>query len=208
MLNEWAILTMEEKTLTQKTTETRDEILRCALNLIVTKGYLHTSLADIAQAAQLSKTQEIYLYFDSKQALATEVYNTVLDSLSISIDEIRRRYKKASEQLHSLVDLLFKLTEEAPDALRLLLEINAREFLPADAKPYLSTPAVNKMLKMIQLGINSGEIKSLAPMLLYTYFFGIINTTLRMILNGTLEKKSELYQSQAWLAAWNTIAKK
>lgn len=199
---------MEENTLIQKNTATRDEIVRCALSLIAQKGYLNTSLSDIAQAAQLSQTQEIYLYFDSKQQLATEVYNTVLDSLSISIDEIRRRYKKGSEQLHSLVDLLFKLTEEAPDALRLLLEINAREFLPADSKPYLSTPAVNKMLKMIQLGINSGEIKSLAPMLLYTYFFGIINTTLRMILNGTLEKKIELYQSQAWMAAWNTIAKK
>lgn len=198
----------QEKILIQKNTATRDEILRCALSLIVQKGYLNTSLSDIAQAAKLSQTQEIYLYFNNKQELATEVYNTVLDSLSISIDEIRRRYKKASEQLHSLVDLLFKLTEEAPDALRLLLEVNTNDFLPVGSKPYLQTPAVNKILKMVQLGINSGEIKSLAPMLLYTYFFGIINTTLRMILNGTLEKKSELYQSQAWLAAWNTIAKK
>lgn len=198
----------QEKILMQKNNATRDEILRCALGLIVSKGYLNTSLSEIAQAAQLSQTQEIYLYFDSKQQVATEVYNTVLDSLSVSIDEIRRRYKKSTEQLHSLVDLLFKLTEEAPDALRLLLEVSANDFLPADSKPYLQTPAVNKMLKMIQLGINSGEIKSLAPMLLYTYFFGIINTTLRMILNGTLEKKSELYQSQAWMVAWNSIAKK
>jgi len=29
-----------------------------------------------------------------------------------------------------------------------------------------------------------------------------------LILNGTLDKKSDLYQSQAWIAAWNTIAKK
>lgn len=199
----------QEKILTITTNNTtRDEILRCALSLIVHKGYLNTSLFDIAQAAQLSQTQEIYLYFESKQQLATEVYNTVLDNLNVSIDEIRRRYKKSSEQLHSLVDLLFKLTEEAPDALRLLLEVNASDFLPKGSKPYLQTPAVNKMLKMIQLGINGGEIKSIAPMLLYTYFFGIINTTLQMILNGTLEKKSELYQSQAWMAAWNTIAKK
>lgn len=191
-----------------KNDDTQNEILRAALSLFVQKGYLNTSIFDIAQAAGLSQTQEIYLYFSSKQELATEVYNTVLDNLSVSIDEIRRRYKKSSEQLHSLVDLLFKLTEEAPDALRFLFEINANEFLPADAKRYLQTPAVNKMLKMIQLGINSGEIKSIAPMLIYTYFFGIINTTLQMILNGTLEKKSELYQSQAWMAAWNTIAKK
>lgn len=199
---------MEKNILNPKNTATQDEILRAALSLFVRKGYLNTSLSDIAQAAKLSQTQEIYLYFSSKQELAVEVYNTVLDSLSVSIDEIRRRYKKSAEQLHSLVDLFFKLAEEAPDVLRFLFEVNADDFLPADAKRYLQTPAVNKMLKMIQLGINSGEIKSIAPMLIYTYFFGIINTTLQMILNGTLDKKSELYQSQAWMAAWNTIAKK
>lgn len=194
--------------MTPKNETTQNEILRVALSLFVQKGYLNTSLFDIAQAAKLSQTQEIYLYFSNKQELATEVYNTVLDSLSVSIDEIRRRYKKSSEQLHSLVDLLFKLAEEAPDVLRFLFDVNAEDFLPAESKRYLQTPAVNKMLKMVQLGINNGEIKSIAPMLIYTYFFGIINTTLQMILNGTLDKKSELYQSQAWMAAWNTIAKK
>ena len=192
----------------QKNTATRDEILRSALNLFVHQGYLNTSLTQISQAACLSQTQEIYLYFDCKQELATELYNSVLDSLSVSIDEIRRRYKKSAEQLHSLTDLLFKLADEAPNVLRFLFEINATDFLPANSKPYLQTPAVNKMLKMIQLGINNGEIRSLAPMLIYSYFFGIINTTIELILNGTLEKRTQLYQSQAWLAAWNTIAKK
>ncbi len=197
----------QEKILIQKKNETEDEILRCALSLFVSKGYFNTSLSEIAQAAQLTKTQEIYDYFESKQQLAATLYNSIIDSLSVSIDEIRRRNKKASEQLHSLVNLLFKLTEEAPNALRFLLTVNATEFLPQE-KLFLQTPAVNKMLKMIQLGINNGEIRSLSPMLIYGYFFGIINTTLELILNGTLDKKSELYQSQAWLAAWNAIAKK
>ncbi len=118
----------------QKNDDTQNEILRAALSLFVRKGYLNTSLFDIAQAAKLTQTQEIYLYFSSKQELATEVYNAVLDSLSVSIDEIRRRNKKASEQLHSLVDLLFKLTDDAPDTLRCIFEINANEFLPADSK--------------------------------------------------------------------------
>jgi AcrR family transcriptional regulator len=194
--------------LNPKNSATQDEILRTALSLFVHKGYFNTSLADIAQAAQLSQTQEIFLYFESKQQLATDLYNNVLDTLSVSIDEIRRRNKKAAEQLHSLVDLLFKLTDEAPEALRFLFESNAHEFLPIDTKPYLQTPAVNKMLKMIQLGINNGEIRSLAPMLIYSYFFGIINTTLQLMLNGALDKKTESYQSQVWLVAWNAIAKK
>lgn len=197
----------QEKILIQKKNDTQDEILRCALNLFVSKGYFNTSLSEIALAAELSQTQEIYIHFDSKQQVAATLYNSIVDSLSISIDEIRRRNKKAAEQLHSLVNLLFKLAEEAPDVLRFLLMVNAAEFLP-DEKPFLQTPAVNKMLKMIQLGINNGEIRSLAPMLVYSYFFGIINTTLELMLNGMLDKKGDLYQSQAWLAAWNAIAKK
>lgn len=192
----------------QKNDDTQNEILRAALSLFVQKGYFNTSLFEIAEAANLTQIQEIYFYFSSKQELAIDVYNAVLDSLSVSIDEIRRRNKKASEQLHSLVDLLFKLIDEAPDALRFIFEINHDDFLLPESKRYLQTPAVNKMLKMIQLGINNGEIKSIAPMLIYTYFFGVINTTLQMILNGTLEKRTELYQSQAWLTAWSAIAKK
>ena len=103
--------------------------------------------------------------------------------------------------------MLFKLVDQAPDALRFLLTVNHAEFL-RDEKPFLKTPAVNKMLKIFQLGINNGEIRSLEPMLIYSCFFGIIYTTLELILNGTLDKKSDLYQSQAWIAAWNTIAKK
>ncbi len=197
----------QEKTLIQKKNDTQNEILRSALSLFVTKGYFNTSLTEIALAAQLTQTQEIYTHFDSKQQLAATLYNNIVDSLSVSIDEIRRRNKKAAEQLHSLVDLLFKLTDEAPDVLRFLFEINVAEFLP-DEKPFLETPAVNKMLKMIQLGINNGEIRSLAPMLIYSYFFGIIYTTLKLILNGILDKKTESYQSQVWLVAWNSIAKK
>lgn len=191
----------------QQKKTTQDELLRSALQLFANKGYFNTSFTEIAQHAQLSHCQEIYLYFDNKQQLAATLYNHILDSLSVSLDDIRRRHQKAAEQLRALVDLLFKLAEDAPDVLRFLLNSNTSEFLP-DEKSFLQSPAVNKMLKIIQLGINNGEIRSLSPMLIYSYFFGIINTTLTLILNGTLDKKTDLYQSQAWLAAWNAIAKK
>jgi AcrR family transcriptional regulator len=193
--------------LIQQKKTTQDELLRSALQLFANKGYFNTSFTEIAQHAQLSHCQEIYLYFDNKQQLAATLYNHILDSLSVSLDDIRRRHQKAAEQLRALVDLLFKLAEDAPDVLRFLLNSNTSEFLP-DEKSFLQSPAVNKMLKIIQLGINNGEIRSLSPMLIYSYFFGIINTTLTLILNGTLDKKTDLYQSQAWLAAWNAIAKK
>lgn len=45
-----------------------DELLDAALTLFVEKGYAHTSVAEIARAAGLSKGA-VYLYFPSKQAI-------------------------------------------------------------------------------------------------------------------------------------------
>lgn len=45
-----------------------DELLDAALSLFVRKGYAHTSVAEIARAAGLSKGA-VYLYFPSKQAI-------------------------------------------------------------------------------------------------------------------------------------------
>jgi hypothetical protein len=44
-------------------------------------------------------------------------------------------------------------------------------------------------------------------LLAYSYFFGIINHTLSLVLSGDLPKKADSYQSQAWLSAWGSIAK-
>lgn len=197
----------QEKENAQLKSETQNDILLAALKLFVDKGYFNTSLSDISQAAGLKNTTLIYNYFKNKQHIASELYATIFDSLNISIDDIRRRNGKASEQLHGIVDLLFKLTEDAPDIMRFLLLLKFNEFLPQE-KPLLETPAFTKIIKIMGAGIKSGEIRNIDARLCYSYFFGIIDNTLRCALRGELEKKIDAYQSQTWLAAWHSIAKK
>lgn len=191
----------------QDKAETRDEILLAALKLFAEKGFFNTSLTEIAEAAGVKNTSAVYHHFKNKQAIATQLFANILDSLNISIDDIRRKNQKSSEQLRGIVDLLFKLTDDAPDVMRFLLILKLDEFLPEE-KPMLETPAFIKIHKIIQSGIKAGEIRSIDPMLVNAYFFGIINTTLRMVLTGALDKNADAYQSQVWLAAWNAIAKK
>lgn len=50
----------------------RSDLLRFALNVFMTKGYYHTSVAEIAEACGLLKGS-IYHYIESKEALMTEV---------------------------------------------------------------------------------------------------------------------------------------
>jgi hypothetical protein len=102
---------------------------------------------------------------------------------------------------------LFKLTDDAPEIIQFLLFIKTEDFLP-DSTPLLETAAFNKIKRIMQNGIKEDEIKSIDHLLAFSYFFGIINQTLSLVLNGALAKSADSYQSQAWLAAWGCIAKK
>ena len=188
-------------------TLSQDEVLQAALKLFAQKGYANTSLSDIKDAVGLKTTSGIYQFFKTKQAIAETLRENILDSFSISIDDIRRRNRKASEQLREIVDLLFKLTDDAPEIIQFLLFMKAEDFLP-EASPLLETPAFSKIKRIIQNGIKEGEIKAIDHLLAYSYFFGIINQTLNLVLNKALPKSADSYQSQAWLAAWGCIAKK
>ena len=197
----------QEKEIIHTKAEVQDEILLAALKLFAQKGYFNTSLTDIAEVAGIKNTTAIYQHFKNKQMIAAQLYASIFDSLNISVDDIRRRNQKSSEQLRGIVDLLFKLADEAPDVMQFLLIIKLNEFLPLE-QPIMETAAFVKMIKIIQSGIKAGEIRNIDPLLAHAYFFGIIDSTLRMVLTGALDKKADTYLSQTWLAAWNTIAKK
>jgi len=197
----------KEKNSTVKKPVSQDEILLVSLKLFSEKGYFNTSLTDIKDAVGIKTTSGIYQHFKNKQSIAEALLTSILDSLSISIDDIRRRNKKASEQLRELVDLLFKLTEDAPEVIRFLFLVNIKEILPEQEQVVDTAPFI-KIKRVIQNGIKDGEIKSIDPMLAYSYFFGIIKQTIALVLSDDLPNNADSYQSQAWLAAWNSIVKK
>ncbi len=197
----------QEKEITQSKAETQDEILLAALKLFAEKGYFNTSLTDIAEAAGIKNTSIIYQHFKNKQMIAAQLYTDIFDSLNSSIDDIGRINQKSSEQLRGIVDLFFKLTDDAPDVMRFLLILKLNEFLPEE-KPVLQTAAFVKIGKIIQSGINAGEIRNINPLLVNAYFFGIINNTLQSVLTGALDKKADAYLAQTWLTAWSAIARK
>jgi len=197
----------QEIEIIQAKAETQDEILLAALKLFATKGYFNTSLTDIAEAAGIKNTSVIYHHFKNKQMIASQLYANIFDSLNISIDDIRRKNQRSSEQLRGIVDLFFKLTDDAPEIMQFVLILKLNEFLPEE-KPVLETAGFVKIIKIIQSGIKSGEIRNIDPMLVNAHFFGVINDTLRLVLTGALDKKADAYLPQTWLAAWNGIAKK
>ena len=185
----------------------RNDILVAALKLFAEKGYFNTSLTEIAEASGVKTSAGIYKHFKNKQEIARALYLWIIDRLSVSIDDIRRRSRKSSEQLREIVDLWFRLTDEAPEIMRFLLILNVSEFLPEE-KPLMETAPFVKILKVLQNGIKSNEIKAVDAQRAYCHFFGIIENTLKQVLTGTLKQKADYYEADAWLSAWTAIVKK
>jgi len=187
--------------------ELSKDILVAALKLFADKGYFNTSLNDIAEASGVKSSAGIYKHFKNKQEIASALYTWITDRLSVSIDDIRRRNKKSPEQLREIVDLWFRLAEDAPEVMKFIFVLNINEFLP-DEKPIMESPPFIKILRILHGGIRAGEIDAVDSQLAYCHFFGIIENTLKQVLTGTLLKKADYYQTGAWTAAWAAIVKK
>ena len=192
---------------TPSKTVNQDIILQAALKLFAERGYFNTSLSDIKEAVGLKSSSSLQQFFKTKQAIAVSLRENMLDSFSISIDDIRRRNRKPSEQLREIVDLLFRLTEEAPEIIHFMLFSNPQEMAPGQMALH-EAPAFIKIKKILQIGVKEGEIRNIDTQLAYCYFFGIIQQALWMLLSKELPKTADSYQVQIWQAAWNSIAKK
>ncbi|MDC9728785.1 MAG: TetR/AcrR family transcriptional regulator [Methyloprofundus sp.] len=190
----------------QEKEKARDEILAAALKLFTEKGYFNTSLGDIAEASGVKTAAGVYKHFKNKQEIASALYAWIVDRLSVSIDDIRRRNRKSPEQLREIVDLWFRLTDDAPEIMRFILVLNVPEFLP-DEKPIMESAPFIKILRVLHGGIKAGEIKAVDSQRAYCSFFGIIENTLKQVLTGTLGKKADYYENEAWTTAWAGIAK-
>lgn len=186
--------------------ELRNKILISALKLFSEKGYYNTSLSDIAEASGAKNSAGIYKHFKNKQEIAKALYAWIIDRLSVTIDDIRRRSRKSSEQLREIVGLWFRLAEEAPEVMQFLFVLKISEFLP-DETPMMETPPFIKISRILHNGIKSNEIKGIDAQRAYCHFFGIIENTLKQILTGTLKKKASYYEEDAWASAWSTIVK-
>jgi TetR/AcrR family transcriptional regulator, repressor of fatR-cypB operon len=183
--------------------ELQDDILKAALRLFTEKGYFNTSVADINQETGIS-TGSIYHHFHNKEAIAKALYHDLIDRLNHSIDEIRRTHKTTIERARAVVDLMFTLTEQAPEVMQFILFSRHQEFL-SDEKPMSSAAPFEKLCKLMLEGMKSGEIRRMDPRLASACFFGVVIRVIQMHLDGVLEKPLDEYSNEVWKAAWRTV---
>lgn len=160
------------------------QIQDSAAALFYKKGYVATTIEDIAEAAEISKGT-IYLYFKSKDDLYYSLVEPSLDRLSRKLIRIAGMKGVSSEtRIRSVVDATYEFYEKDPDAYHLVSRYEASVFsnlLSRDKLDRLKSLMLSNLRQLeivIADGIKQGRFRKTDPVMtaiiIWNTFMGII----------------------------------
>ena len=102
---------------------TRDRILITATRLFAEYGYDHTSLAQVAREAHVSKALVLW-HFDSKAKLFRAALGRTLEPFYIDVDDLKELDEPT--QIERLIDLFYEFVRENVYSVRFMLSLIVR----------------------------------------------------------------------------------
>ena len=184
--------------------KTRDLILSTALRLFVEKGYFASSIHDIRHAAGLS-IGSIYHHFDSKESIASAIYDDLLGRMTSMVEDASDSHMTAKAKCRAIISALFSMHGTDPLTVHFVLHAQHREFLP-DAPPICSTRPFELMKQIIEEGIASGEIRLIDPVVAGAILFGGAIRMLHLAGDGVLKQPLHTYLDELFEAGWRGIS--
>ncbi|WP_111812254.1 TetR/AcrR family transcriptional regulator [Acinetobacter soli] len=183
---------MEQKKSTQK----RNQLLNAALDVFSTYGFSGASLDEIAQLAQMHKSN-IFYYYENKEALYVEVLTTVLQKWLAPLQTLEVELEPTEALAHYLIQKI-EVSRTQPKASKLFaLEIiqgapHILEILKGPLKKLFKRKA-----KVIQTWQEQGKISAeIDPELLILNIWAVtqnyadFSTQMDMVTGKTLKNKS------------------
>jgi len=141
----------------------RGQIIRAARACFSRKGYHRTTMDDIVRESGLSKGS-IYWYFEGKKALFLAVLDEWLEQLDRSLSELVETSLPVGEKLRQVAQVLVTVADTSRDMVPILLDFWAET--PHDpqitqrlAEVYAEYRRLVRFI--VQMGITSGELRSL-----------------------------------------------
>jgi TetR/AcrR family transcriptional regulator, transcriptional repressor of aconitase len=148
------------KTLRERRQEKRlKEILEAALSCFADKGYVSTSMEDIAEAALLSRVG-LYNYFSDKASLLEALRRWKIEELQARIEAGLKTATAFQESIQAVATAMLSFLGDNRGFVRLLFTAGSLPELSADA----TFAALGALLtQVIQDGIASGAVRPIAP---------------------------------------------
>jgi AcrR family transcriptional regulator len=147
--------------------ETRNHILEVSVQLFSKSGYDATGVAEICQAAGVSKGA-FYHHFPSKQAVFLELLNSYLDGIDSGFNIMRQEIHNVPQTMLQMAEMVGSLFQTADIHLPIFLEF----WTQANHDPHIWETTVapyrryqDYFAEMIQEGIREGSLEPMDPQL-------------------------------------------
>jgi len=178
-------------------------VMRAAIHLFVQKGIDGTTIKDIAKAADVAEGS-LYRHFKSKDELAWHLFSTNLAQFTTELMGKVYPLPTARERVRKFVEESFAAYEEDPDLYSFLI-LREHSELDQYAKTY-AHPG-NVVMKIIEDGQKSGEIRPGEPFVLGGLFIGSVIRIATLKMYGNLTQKLHTYTDLVADGIWQMLRK-
>jgi AcrR family transcriptional regulator len=180
----------------QRSEETRSHILEAATHLFSKTGYDATGVAEICQAAGVSKGA-FYHHFPTKQAVFMELLNTYLNGIETGFNLMRQETHNVPQVILQMAGLVGSLFQTADIHLPIFLEF----WTQANHDPHIWEAAIapyrryqSYFAEMIQEGIDEGSLQMVDTQLAARV---LVSLALGMLMQSLFDPQITNWQSEA-----------
>ncbi len=180
----------------QRSEETRNHIIVAATHLFSKTGYDATGVAEICQAAGVSKGA-FYHHFPTKQAVFMELLNNYLNGIENGFNLMRQEVHDVPQVILQMAEMVGSLFQTADIHLPIFLEF----WTQANHDPHIWEAAIapyrryqSYFTKMIQEGIDEGSLQPVDAQLAARV---LVSLAIGMLMQSLFDPQITNWQSEA-----------
>ena len=166
---------------------TREKLLNSALDLMAQKGYEGVTVNEITEAADVG-FGSFYNYFESKEAIYTELLDTLFEAFADDMEANINMLSDAAEVMSASMRYVLAKVDSDPAWGQILV----RQGLSGEA---LTRGLGQRMIRDIQNGVTQNRFRSDDPLLTLLKVGGLMLTTISLKLN--IKSDFSTYQGMA-----------
>lgn len=159
-------------------------ILSAALELFVEHGFHSVSVHDIQKNANVS-IGSIYNHYNGKEGVAKKLYQHLLQEFEDMIQDVINKEQSSIDCCDEIIRLLFVYTESKRSLIEYTFYSKHQEFL-LDKSHICDSVLFNSLAKIVQIGIDAGEIRASNPLIISTNIFGSAIRMIQLRLDGII----------------------
>jgi AcrR family transcriptional regulator len=152
--------------------QTKDRILQSALTVYSKQGFVNTTMAQIAQEANVAKGS-LFLHFSSQDQLIQAVIQRMCADFS---NRLYAQKQNCSADVHAILQLHLSLLQDYEDLYRHI--IIERTMLSTEAQHIfltLQSTLSNTICQIAERDIKANKIKAVAPHLFFNTWIGLLH---------------------------------